>query len=353
MNCSIEDYEFLGSTNLRAKFSHSIILIWAAGVQTFLSCYGFSRFLESPKDVRRGRVFCIALSFLIFGIFTLAAAVKVHQNFETTLHVSNGLEYILTIEADNVWFDYVTMTCYGALLTIGDGLLLYRCYIILNDTSKWWLVVPPAFTFLGTIASVIIQFTSQNSDIELSAVIASVCLGAVTNIFITTIITYHLIKSQKSFTAILPGKTFRVYNRVTSILIESAVPLAVSGLLYAALSLAILRPMGIVGCPHWSVRLGVTSSTVGTIHYVFLALSPQMILFRVTTGRSWTKHPSTAEDLTRPNFTHSLAFASGLRDQESRDSDMDARGDVRLQEPSEDPLPSASSSRGSQHGEKC
>ncbi|TFK22955.1 hypothetical protein FA15DRAFT_578656, partial [Coprinopsis marcescibilis] len=262
------------------------------GLQAFIACYGLSRFLETPKDMRRGRVPYIVVGILIIVIFTLAAALKVYQNFEAILHVSNGLEYILRIEASNDWSDYLATTCYGALLAIGDGLLLYRCYIVLADNR--WLVVPPALTFLGTIASVVIQFTSQNSDVELASVIASVCLGAVTNILITTLIGCHLVKAQKHFEAALSGKAFRGYNSVTSILIESAVPLAVSGILYAAVSLAVLRPpVSTEGCPAWYMGLGVASSTIGTLHYALVALSPQMIIFKVTTGRSWTKRPST------------------------------------------------------------
>ncbi|KAJ2928169.1 hypothetical protein H1R20_g8915, partial [Candolleomyces eurysporus] len=123
---------------------------------------------------------------------------------------------------------------------------------------------------------------------------------------VTGLISFHLLKARRNISKLLPSNDMHVYTGVVAILIESALPLSVFGVIFAAFTRAALNPRG----PGFIVAY----YTFGCLFYSFCSLSPHMIIFRVTTGRSWLKFPranETVNPVSNPiNFAHHTTDSS-------------------------------------------
>ena len=64
---------------------------------------------------------------------------------------------------------------------------------------------------------------------------ASTFLTISTNVLLTFLISFHLIRSRRTLAQLLPSQDLRLYTGVVAILIESALPLTFFGILYAAI----------------------------------------------------------------------------------------------------------------------
>jgi hypothetical protein len=65
---------------------------------------------------------------------------------------------------------------------------------------------------------------------------ASSLLTVSTNIVVTSLITFHLLRARRSLSKLLPSKDMGLYTGIVAILIESAVPVTVFGIIQAVLS---------------------------------------------------------------------------------------------------------------------
>jgi hypothetical protein len=67
--------------------------------------------------------------------------------------------------------------------------------------------------------------------------IANNLLTVSTNVTVTTLITFHVLRARRTLAKILPLQNIRLYMGVVAILIESALPPSIFGIITAALSL--------------------------------------------------------------------------------------------------------------------
>jgi hypothetical protein len=74
----------------------------------------------------------------------------------------------------------------------------------------------------------------QNSEYS----IANILLTVSTNVTVTTLITFHLLRARRTLSKILPLEDIRLYTGVVAILIESALPPNIFGIITVALLLA-------------------------------------------------------------------------------------------------------------------
>jgi hypothetical protein len=61
-------------------------------------------------------------------------------------------------------------------------------------------------------------------------VVASTFLTVSTNIFVTSLITFRLLRARRALARVLPSVDMRVYTGVIAILVESAAPLTIFGI---------------------------------------------------------------------------------------------------------------------------
>ncbi|TFK17842.1 hypothetical protein FA15DRAFT_576188, partial [Coprinopsis marcescibilis] len=259
--------------------AHRFYASTSAGIQCFMAVHGLCILFETPISKRKARAPYIAVSLLIFVAYTVAAGLDATRPFEFLLQASNGIEVLDTWGIK--WQIYTYRACYTLLTILGDGMLLYRCYLLLQGSL--WLMAFPMFTYLAVIALSIAQIAVLGSRAHYPVEGACVGMSIVTNVTITALISTHIIKGRKGLSpSIIPSSSLRIYTGTAHILIESALPLTLSGIGFAA----VLFAQSGKTIPE-RTRLLPAEITFTVLYYAFLAISPQMIVFRVTTGRSW------------------------------------------------------------------
>ena len=168
--------------------------------------------------------------------------------------------------------------------------------------------------------------TTDGNRQEAPYEISRVFLTVATNLMVTGLIAFHLLRTRRSLSKILPTQDYRLYTGPIAILIESALPLTVFGLAYA--------PFLVVPLPESNGAFAsflVAYNTLNTLFYMFCvstsvscsnvllliqesietlqALSPHMIIFRVTTGRSWLRFPHSPGSSEETAVTNPIDFA--------------------------------------------
>ncbi|RXW14445.1 hypothetical protein EST38_g11410 [Candolleomyces aberdarensis] len=110
---------------------------------------------------------------------------------------------------------------------------------------------------------------------------------------VTTLITIRLLHARRTLAKLLPSVDVRAYTGVIAILIESAAPLTIFGIITGAIALG--RVSGALA--NNSGGIIVCRVLFEGLFYSFCKLSPHMIIFRVTTGRSFTRFPSAKDSV--------------------------------------------------------
>ncbi|RXW18368.1 hypothetical protein EST38_g7496 [Candolleomyces aberdarensis] len=250
------------------------------GIHVFMSLYGLSVFLETPKHLRQGRRKYIMLSFLITILSALTGALDIAWMFQVLFRTTSGSEFFDVATEYNGNWDRSTDV-------ISSGF-----------TADGWRLYQHLLGFL-------IQATVSNPKINIDALSsASQLLTVATNIIVTTLITVHLIRTRRTLSKLLcpsiraddPREVVleyrnagenRMYTKVISILIESAFPLSLFGV-----AAAIFQQIPVPRNQARAEAYLVWYHFIDGLFYSFCALSPHMIIFRVTIGRSWLKSPT-------------------------------------------------------------
>ncbi|TFK27256.1 hypothetical protein FA15DRAFT_666548 [Coprinopsis marcescibilis] len=290
-----------GMTQVTGAYANSVISMFVSGVLFFMTGYVLQAYIKAPVDVRKGRAPYVVVSVCISASYTLATALELAWLFQLILSGSDGLELWNLWKMEMSSWELRLRDSLGALMfTLGDGLLLYRCYIISSDA--WWLVIPPLLTYLGTIGlSIRLAVLEGNSPHFVYVDGVRIGLNVGTNVLITSIIAFKMLKARRQLASALPTRNMQFFDRVIITLVESAVPLAIFGTGYLLTRLvALAEPFDDIMN---ATKLLLAENVVGLFYFVFVALSPQMIIFRVTTGKSFAKTSD------YPEFSRPLEFA--------------------------------------------
>ncbi|KAJ2913769.1 hypothetical protein MD484_g6656, partial [Candolleomyces efflorescens] len=203
------------------------------------------------------------------------------------------------------WKNLTGYAALGSVTFIGNTLLVYRCYIICVEF--WWITILPLLMSVSALGN---YDHNLPSGIGARFFTAATFLTVSTNIIVTGLITFRLLHARKTLAALLPSSDVRLYTGVIAILIESATPLTICGIIQATLKRLTLRTLPFV----------VGTYLFDFLFYSFCSLSPHMIIFRVTTGRSFTKFP-TSKDAMPSNpihFAHQTTQSSSLQSTQNR-----------------------------------
>ncbi|KAF6758970.1 hypothetical protein DFP72DRAFT_887128 [Ephemerocybe angulata] len=263
--------------------------------------YGLIVFLETPRSLRKGRTLYILVSFTILGLSIMST---VSDNYSRYLTLYNALpgDAVRTKAAMDRFGaqgspEYVVARVTSTFVAfIGDGLLLYRCFFFWGDRK--WVVILPALVYAASVGpSVIPIFLSESHIVSVMGFlqmlwvgvypgwridfsVAWIALNASLNVLITALISFRLLVASYRNSQLLPSFSSKVYLSVVAILVEAALPLSVCGI---ALASFITQTRGAGAAkPH--------QGFFRIMYFFFLAISPQMIIFRVTTGRGLSRH---------------------------------------------------------------
>lgn len=274
---------------MRAKlaigYAESNVQLLSIGLQFFMCLYGLIVFLETPRSLRKGRTLYILVSFTILGLSIMST---VSDNYSRYLTLYNALpgDAVRTKAAMDRFGaqgspEYVVARVTSTFVAfIGDGLLLYRCFFFWGDRK--WVVILPALVYAASVVMGFLQmlWVGVYPGWRIDFSVAWIALNASLNVLITALISFRLLVASYRNSQLLPSFSSKVYLSVVAILVEAALPLSVCGI---ALASFITQTRGAGAAkPH--------QGFFRIMYFFFLAISPQMIIFRVTTGRGLSRH---------------------------------------------------------------
>ncbi|KAH6912284.1 hypothetical protein BKA70DRAFT_1535627 [Coprinopsis sp. MPI-PUGE-AT-0042] len=311
---SIAEQDAVGTMFAAAQFGGVILGSALYGIQLFMALSSLSAFLRRSKDAREGHVRYVVLSGVILMAFTVELALRVMRTF---LFLFTGgpkpylYIYALVKDAEkNSALISAGDAMIGVSVAVGDALLLWRCFILWNH--KKWVVLLPCLTCLGAIVTFIISFIHKlpNSALTVAASVLSVSM----NVMVTLLILLRLKMTWAHTSEAFPDrKTPRMYLDVAGVLIEAAAPLSAFGICFIVTTVLIAwyHPEGFLA----KGRSVVLNEIFAWLYYAFYFLSPQMIIYRVATGRSWkdaTDSHNGEADISRPiQFTRPVVEYEG------------------------------------------
>ncbi|KAF8806972.1 hypothetical protein BYT27DRAFT_7256979 [Phlegmacium glaucopus] len=186
------------------------------------------------------------------------------------------------------WINVLGTTACIAGNILNDALLLYRCYMIWN--KSWRIMVAPFTIFLGTIAMALIALTQsalpnscfiaiETVDFIIPWMSLTTGLNAIVTLLISGRILYYT--RLASFAKGSSG-TSDPHTGIVAILVESALPLSILGIL----------------CAVYFGNQDVPGIAFVTVWGGFVPISSQLIILRVAMGRAWTSDTSSKFGLT-------------------------------------------------------
>ncbi|KAJ7454830.1 hypothetical protein FB451DRAFT_949483, partial [Mycena latifolia] len=187
--------------------------------------------------------------------------------------------------SDNIaaWYNTFGTAADVTANVLGDGLMLYRCYVFWSSTSIW-VVAFPALLWLSSACMGIvmtIQSGLPGGDIfhgtAVNFGIPWLVLTITFNVITTSMITFRLISVSRSMRKFIAKERAEVYTGVIAILVESALPFTVLGIGYLVTY----------------IRTDPESLAFADVWGCFVSLSPQAIILRVAMGSAWSKKTMT------------------------------------------------------------
>ncbi|EAU81315.2 hypothetical protein CC1G_07245 [Coprinopsis cinerea okayama7 len=300
--------EVLGAAWSKSVFTNVAVTLPTAGIHIFMSLYVLSIHIESPRDVRKRRRPYILISFILATLVTLIAALEAYQIYDA-LATAQKLGVVefgdlwpggLRHPGLERWQAVLRGVCLLVGVVVGDALLLYRCYVVYYD--RRWLCVFPALTYLASIVFGILTTQStlrpqSNSPNLINAYRAAWLFTTVgVNVLVTSFVSFRLVRLERRIRAEFSPGGFSIrtsiYSAASNLLIEAAVPAALFGVILAVIYILILvEPHPTARNAHLGtlVVLAASQEAATALYRGFMFLSPQMIVFRVMTGRSWAR----------------------------------------------------------------
>ncbi|EJU05192.1 hypothetical protein DACRYDRAFT_13295 [Dacryopinax primogenitus] len=149
----------------------TIVALWCEALLfgVFLVLFAVSVYILWPLSLRTtGRVNgpLLATSVSLFLLLASHAAVclrRVLQAFVDNEPTPGALEFLSDTRQ---WTEPVTDLIYGLVTLLGDGILIYRCYVVW--ARKGWTIIPSVILWIGTVVtcirSVVMQFELQGGE---------------------------------------------------------------------------------------------------------------------------------------------------------------------------------------------
>jgi len=276
---------------------------WYLGdfVSALLVGVELSLFLQSAYYLINGpfsrgkKLFFIGYGGILLLLITIAACTNEVLGLLMWINdrdVPGGPEAYLA-EQQSGWLNVLGTSAVVTADFMANALWMYRCYIMLS--GKMWIVIllPASILLTSTVLSVLatVESALPNAAIftgrALSFTIPWIALTVTFNVVVTALICGRITMAYVAVKKFGRNEAARERWGIVAILIESALPFSVLGIVVA-------------------VIFGKQSQTVSAFADVWgnmVGLSPQLIILRVAMGRAWTKE----------NIESGKTFGSGDR----------------------------------------
>ncbi|TFY81067.1 hypothetical protein EWM64_g2946 [Hericium alpestre] len=208
------------------------------------------------------------------------------------------------------WWQTFGTTASVATNILGDGLLLYRCYMVWG--SRLWIVAFPIMIYLGSIIMsifTIIESVAPGSSIfkgdTINYEIPFISLSVSLNIIVTLLISSRLLMMRRQISKLMAPDLANTYTNIIAILVESAAPFTIFGILLV-IFLARSSP----------VEYGIIQ-----LWGTFCVISPQLIILRVAMGEAWSRETVSRFSGTPVFATNISSTVNGTQSQIAKSAD--------------------------------
>ncbi|KAG2022416.1 hypothetical protein CC2G_000166 [Coprinopsis cinerea AmutBmut pab1-1] len=314
------DFERYGRIFLTAAYAATNIGMVGLGLSIFLSFHTLHVFFKLPPEDRKRKLpFVLAtmliLVLLCFGLVAESiylGTAMVGPNAPPVdlleLHIWEVLQQLRPLARITTFFD-------GIIPLVGEAILIYRCFTLYTHIP--WVVLLPGISYLGALLCYILQVVERFGhrifpEQALYTFILFPALAVTSNAASTLLILGRLWYMRWTFhKASLSSPYTRQYTAISAVLVESALPLSLAG---------------IVACVFASWSIPLEMQTAASVPYavwsVLSVLCPQFIIWRVLTGQSWVAPQDVSLEF---HLSNPIAFAVSRRS-ESASSDEEASG---------------------------
>ncbi|KAI9433472.1 hypothetical protein H4582DRAFT_981896 [Lactarius indigo] len=232
------------------------------------------------SSYRKGRIFYVAYGGVLLTLVTIAVVTDglwgQYMWIDRRNYPGGPLGFFVATES--AWYNVFGSAADATANVLGDGLLLYRCYMIWG--SRWYIVVLPTLMYIAS--SVLVVITIVESALPGSFLLHGkpanfgvpwVALSVSLNILVTTLICARLLHMRAITRGLLAPELSRTYTSLAAMLIESAAPFSILGI-----GLVVTEAQG-----------GPLAIAFSYVWGMFCSLSPQMIVLRVAMGHGLTR----------------------------------------------------------------
>ncbi|KAJ7293172.1 hypothetical protein C8J57DRAFT_1041472 [Mycena rebaudengoi] len=268
----------------RSFYIGSYITAILYGMQLFM--FFLSNYLllsSSPVGARKESLFYIIYSTTMLLLWTVASSSN--ALFGQFIWVDNrdvvGGPAAYLFDHLSAWYNTFGTVAGICMNFLADGLLLYRCYIIWGSSFK--VVAFPILIYFGAMCTCqwrilliyesAIPGASFFSGDSISFGVPYFWLTISLNIILTCAICGRLLSVRNRVRKVLGEQHCQTYTGVVAVLLESALPFTVLGIIYVV-SYARNSPFSFAFLQIWAD---------------FCAISPQLIVLRIALGKAWTK----------------------------------------------------------------
>ncbi|KAF7375126.1 hypothetical protein MSAN_00399000 [Mycena sanguinolenta] len=247
-------------------------------------CFMSAYFLWNGPKSDSNRYFYIAYSALLLVLVTIAMSCNLFFGQMMWIEHRDVEGGPVQFFQDNIaaWYNTLGTGADVGCNILGDGLMiveLYRLYVFWASTSPWIVVFPAllflASTSMGIVATIQSGLPGNDFFHGITVVFTTpwLALTIAFNVITTTMIAFRLFSVSRSLRVALDKQRADVYTSVSAILIESATPFTLLGIAYLIVY----------------VRGDPEALALADIWGSFVALSPQMIILRVSLGAAWSR----------------------------------------------------------------
>ncbi|KAI0078575.1 hypothetical protein K474DRAFT_1593677 [Panus rudis PR-1116 ss-1] len=249
------------------------------GVSLMLYFTAMNKLYKRYK-ARQSWIFFTWFSTLLVALLTIDIAVNAVWGEMMWINGRDGPAGVPGFIAtqSTVWYQALGSASVVAMALVGDALLVYRLFIIWG--SNYWVVALPFLTYLAALALGILELYSafipggfffSGGAVSWGTPYYSIIIGM--NVIITSLICARLLLLSRRIRDALTADNAKLYTGVVAILVESATPYTVIGLVF-------------LGLYAKNNNVGVA---IGQVWAKLMAISPQMIILRVVSDKAWTK----------------------------------------------------------------
>ncbi|KAJ3498051.1 hypothetical protein NMY22_g19637 [Coprinellus aureogranulatus] len=259
------------------------------GIQLWLCFYSLAVYRRCSQDNRKRRKPFIIVSFVILALFILSHTMDSWVFADWVINSDLSFAEFIAADAEKPHWGQFVGTIANVLVTgVADAVLIYRCFVIWRDTRFQYAIVGlPLLAFVGSLGTGIGEIVQGRNPraINLTAHLSSAYQGlsVLVTIFVTASISFRLLTERKRLVGLLGRKVTAKYTGATAILVESALPFTIFGVATVIMSTITIK-LG----DNTSTALTIATSVVDSLWYCSSALCPQVIMFRVTTGETYS-----------------------------------------------------------------